>query len=250
MLNRGGDAIQCYIEVPNRNESWFTQLMFLSRTINDLLYHYAKYKLGLSSYLMGTGMCFSSSLLQKMKWSAFTLSEDWEYYAKLIEQGHKIEFAVNAVILQQESSSLQQATTQRLRWASGRFYVVKNLGIRLFFKGLLRRDIIMTDASLALLLPNWSLQVNMIIMTLLGSLFLSASLFKSVMIGLSLGLIIVQGFIVVVGMFLTGSPWAMFKAVLVSPIFLVWKLIIDLLCVTKIYKGKEWVRTKRHVPKQ
>ena len=249
MLNNGDQAIQCYIEVPNSEESWFTQLISLSRTINDLLYHYSKYKLGLSSYLMGTGMCFSTQLLKKMKWSAFTLSEDWEYYAKLIDKGYKVAFSVDSVILQQESCSLKQATSQRLRWASGRFYVVKNLGFNLLFKGILKRDLVMADASLALLFPNWSLQVNMIILTLLFSLLLPSSLFATIMISISFGLITLQSIIVLIGVYLTSNPLASFKAVLFAPVFLVWKFGIDLLCLTKIYKGKTWVRTKRHISK-
>ena len=248
MLNQGEQAIQCYIEVPNRSETWFTQLIYLSRTINDLLYHYSKYKLGLSSYLMGTGMCFTSSLLQEKRWTAFTLSEDWEYFAMLIEQGHRIGFAVNAVVLQQESNSLKQATSQRLRWASGRFYVVNNLGIKLFLKGLFRRDLIMADASLSLLFPNWSLQINLIILTLAASLILPASPFKAVSIALCLGLLAIQGFLVIAGIILSGSSWEMVKAVLISPLFLLWKLIIDLLCMTRLYRGTKWIRTERHLP--
>lgn len=248
MLNQGEQAIQCYIEVPNRGETWFTQLIHLSRTINDLLYHYSKYKLGLSSYLMGTGMCFSSSLLRKNRWTAYTLSEDWEYFAQLIEQGHKIGFAVRAIVLQQESNSLQQATSQRLRWASGRFYVVKNLGMKLLLKGIFQRDLVMADASLSLLLPNWSLQINLIILTLAASLLLPASPFKAVSLTLCLGILAVQGILVIAGIILSGSSWAMVKAVLMSPLFLGWKLIIDLLCMTGLYSGTRWVRTARHLP--
>lgn len=248
MLNSGEQAIQCYIEVPNRNETWFTQLIHLSRTINDLLYHYPKHKLGLSSYLMGTGMCFRSSLLKEKKWTAFTLSEDWEYFATLIEDGYRVGFAVNAVVLQQESSSLKQATTQRLRWASGRFYVVKSLGRRLLTKGLMRRDVVMADASLALLFPNWSLQVNMILMALLASFLLPESPFKTISLGICLVLLLIQAFIVIAGVFLSGSSFAMLRAILIAPVFLIWKLIIDFLCVTGLYRGKKWIRTERHVP--
>lgn len=248
MLNQGEQAIQCYIEVPNRSETWFTQLIYLSRTINDLLYHYSKYKLGLSSYLMGTGMCFRSSLLRKNKWTAFTLSEDWEYFAQLIEQGYRIGFAACAVVLQQESSSLKQATSQRLRWASGRFYIVKNLGMKLLLKGIFRRDLVMADASLALLFPNWSLQINLIILTLSASLILPASPFKATSIAFCFGLLAIQGFLVIAGIILSGSSWAMVKAVLISPLFLVWKLIIDLLCITGLYRGTKWIRTERHLP--
>ena len=76
-------ALQCYIKIPNRNESWFTELLYVSRVINGLFYHYPKYKLGLSSYLMGSGICFSTDLIKKKGWTAFSIAEDWEYYAQI-----------------------------------------------------------------------------------------------------------------------------------------------------------------------
>ena len=248
MLNDGSQAIQCYIKVPNRAESWFTQLIFVSRTINNVLYHYAKYKLGLSSYLMGSGMCFRTALLREQTWSAFTLSEDWEYFAKLIEQGKKVDFAVRAEVLQQESRSLKQATTQRLRWSKGKFYVVKNLGMNLLLRGLRSRNWIMADASLALLLPNWSLQINLILLTLVTSLMLPVSTFKSAALFLCLGMLGAQGIVLMMGVFLAGDVWRVFKAILAAPLFLAWKFTIDFVSMTGIYRGKRWIRTERHVP--
>lgn len=248
MITNGSEAIQCYIKVPNRNESWFTQLIYVSRTINNLLYHAAKYKMGLSSYLMGTGMCFRTSLLKEQAWTAFTLSEDWEYFAKLIEQGKKIDFATRGVVLQQESRSLKQATTQRLRWSKGRFYVIKNLGMNLLVQGLRTKNRIMSDASLSLLFPNWSLQINLIIVALFTSLMLPSSAFKSLSIILSLGMLSAQGLILLIGMMLAGDFWRVFKAILIAPLFLVWKFVIDFVSMTGIYRGKKWIRTERHIP--
>jgi cellulose synthase/poly-beta-1,6-N-acetylglucosamine synthase-like glycosyltransferase len=248
MLNDGSQAIQCYIKIPNRAESWFTQLIFVSRTINNLLYHYAKYKLGLSSYLMGSGMCFRTTLLKEQTWSAFTLSEDWEYFAKLIEQGKSVDFAVRAEVLQQESRSLKQATTQRLRWSKGKFYVVRHLGMNLLTKGIRSRNWTMADASLSLLLPNWSMQINLILLTLAMSLMLPISTFKAAALILCICMLGAQGIILMMGVFLAGDYWRVFKAILVAPLFLVWKFTIDFVSMTGIYRGKEWIRTERHVP--
>ncbi len=51
-------VMQCYSGVANADESWFTRLLDVSRTINNEIYHPAKIRLGLSSQLLGTGMCF------------------------------------------------------------------------------------------------------------------------------------------------------------------------------------------------
>lgn len=248
LLNQGSQAIQCFIKVPNRAESWFTQLIYVSRTINNLFYHYAKYKLGLSSYLMGSGMCFTTRLLKEQPWNAFSLSEDWEYFAGLIEKDKKVDFAVRAVVLQQESRSLKQATTQRLRWSKGRFHVVRDIGLHLLLKGVKTKNWVMADASLALLFPNWSLQINMILAIIFLSLLLPSSLFTTICLLLGVGMLAAQGFILLAGMYLAGDYWQVFKAVLVAPLFLIWKFVIDFLSFTGLYRGKKWIRTARHVP--
>jgi len=246
-INRGEHAIQCNNSIGNRNDSWFTQLLFVSRTIGNLLYHHSKYKLGLSSYLMGNGICFSTELLKRKGWTAHSVGEDWEYYAQLIEDRIKIGFAVKAQIYHQESRSLEQATSQRLRWSSGRFNVLKKFGFKLFFRGLINRDWFTLDASLPLIFPNYSLQINLTILTLILCFLLPASSLKTYMIVLSLGLICGQMILFFTGIYLAGSYWEVLKAILRAPLFLVWKAIIDFLSITKIYRGGKWTRTERHI---
>ena len=247
LINNGEKALQCYNSVRNREDSWFTQLLFVSRTISNLLYHQAKYKLGLSSYLMGNGLCFTSQLLQQRGWEAFSAGEDWEYYAGLVNDHIKIGFAVKAKVFHQESRSLNQATSQRLRWSSGRFHIAKKLGLPLFVKGLLNRDWFTLDASLPLVFPNFSLQLNLTLFTLILSLFLPDTLIKLVLIYGCICLFLGQFFVFVIGIFLSGSVWEVLRAVLHVPRFLIWKMVIDILTITGIYKGKKWVRTDRHI---
>jgi cellulose synthase/poly-beta-1,6-N-acetylglucosamine synthase-like glycosyltransferase len=247
LINRGEQAIQCYNSVGNRSDSWFTQLLFVSRTIGNLLYHHSKYKLGLSSYLMGNGICFSTALLKRKGWTAFSVGEDWEYYAQLIEDRIKVGFAVKAKVYHQESRSLEQATSQRLRWSRGRFSVFRQLGLKLFFKGLINRDWFTLDASLPLIFPNYSLQINLTLLTLILSLFLGASGLKDFLIILTLCLIGGQAILFLAGIYLAGSYWEVFKAIVRAPLFLIWKSVIDVLSVTGIYSGRKWVRTERHL---
>jgi cellulose synthase/poly-beta-1,6-N-acetylglucosamine synthase-like glycosyltransferase len=248
MIINGSQAIQCYETISNRGESWFTQLIFVSRTINSLLYHYAKYKIGLSAYLMGVGMCFRTSLLREIPWTAYTLSEDWEYTARLIGQNIKIDFAPQAKVFPQESRSLRQATSQRLRWSKGRFHVVKNLGLKLFIQGVRTRNWIMADASLSLLFPNWSLQINLILIALFMSLVLPTSTITSISLIMSLLMLAAQGVILIIGIALAGEFWQVLKAILIAPLFLVWKFVIDFVSMTGIYRGKRWIRAERHIP--
>lgn len=247
-INRGEKAIQCYNTVGNRSDSWFSQLLFVSRTINNLLYHHAKYKLGLSSYLTGNGMCFSVALLRTRGWHAFSVGEDWEYYSDLIEEGVKISFARYAKVFHQESRSLKQATSQRLRWSSGRFNVLRRFGVNLFVKGLRNRDWFTLDASLPLIFPNYSLQANLTVLAFIVCLIPPSSAFKTAIIGLSLGILFLQFMLFASGVYLAGDHWKVFKAMLYIPLFLIWKSIIDFLSFTRIYRANRWIRTERHIP--
>jgi len=250
LLDRGEQAIQCCNSIGNRDESWFTRMLFVSRTINNLLYHHAKYKLGLSSHLMGTGMCFTAALIKKKGWTAFTIGEDWEYSTQLAEDGVRIAFAKDAVVRHQESRSLHQATSQRLRWSRGRFYVSAKFGTRLFWRGLSRRDPILFDASLPLIFPNYSLLANLTCLTLMLCLLLPPGAFKLPALVLALGLIAGQAILFIAGVYLAGSWATTCKALLYVPLFLSWKFLIDFLSITGLYNGKKWVRTKRYAVKE
>ena len=247
MIDSGEQAIQCNNAVGNRGDSWFTQLLFVSRTVGNLLYHHSKYKLGLSSYLMGNGICFSTKLLARRQWTAFSLGEDWEYYAQLIQDRIKIGYAVKAKVFHQESRSLKQATTQRLRWSSGRFHVLRKYGVSLFKDGITKRDLFKLDASLPLIFPNYSLQINLTFLYLILSLVFTASYFRRVLLGIGLFLVIGQIALFMAGVYLSKSYKEIFKAILRAPFFLIWKAVIDLLSFTGSYRGKKWVRTQRHI---
>jgi 1,2-diacylglycerol 3-beta-glucosyltransferase len=248
LTQRGEQAIQCYNGVGNRSESWFTQILFVSRTVGNLLYHSSKHKLGLSSYLMGNGICFSTTLLRNKGWTAFTIGEDWEYYAQLIQDHIRIGFAAEARLFHQESKSLNQATSQRLRWSRGRFSVARTLGLKLFLRGIRQRDWFTIDASLPLILPNYSLQLNLTLLVLALCFLLPSGTVRGVLTTSGIASLLGQALLFLTGTLLAGGYWDVFKSVLRVPFFLSWKLSIDLLTFTGIYRGDKWVRTRRHQP--
>lgn len=244
-LRSGKKIIQCYNGVANPDQSWFTRLLDISRTVGNEIYHPAKQKLGLSSYLMGNGMCFSSEVLVKYGWDAFTVGEDWEYYARLIQAGETVAFANKARVYHQESSSLKQATSQRMRWSSGRFAVAWKYGIGLFFKGLTERNIKKMDAALPLLFPNPSLGMNITIIGFIFSLLLPALAIHKFDYFLWFSfLVLFQILIFIIGIFYTQNKLKNLLSLFAAPLFLMWKIGIDFLSALGMGK-KRWVRTER-----
>jgi len=237
----GSHAIQCYNGVANPEESWFTRLLDVSRTVGNEIYHPAKQRLGLSSYLMGNGMCFSKDLLLKYGWDAFTIGEDWEYYAKIINNGESVAYSWEAKIYHLESSRLRQATPQRMRWSSGRFAIAFRYGFGIFLSGIIKRDIKKIDASTPLIFPNPSLGMNITIFGFILSYLLS----KPHWVEWFLALILIQIAVFCFGIIYTKNRLSKVISIFVTPLFLLWKLVIDIFAILG-FGGKKWVRTERN----
>ncbi|MHB8108965.1 MAG: glycosyltransferase family 2 protein [Syntrophorhabdaceae bacterium] len=229
VLSQGIRAVQCNNCLANYNETAFTKIIHLSRTINNQLYHHAKHKLGLSSCLMGNGMCFTTDLLREHPWVTGTMAEDCEYYALLSLANETIGFASRSSLYHQESRGLRAASAQRLRWSSGRFQVARKFGFDLFIKGIRKRKIKILDASFPLLLPNLSLMVNMTGIAFIigiGIHFLHPVPYIVGWLGFLIALEIAY---FASGIYLAKVPVIPFlRALCFAPAFLLWKACIDI----------------------
>ncbi len=233
-------VIQCYNGVANPDDSWFTRLLDVSRTLSNEIFEPAKEKLGLSSHLMGNGMSINKKVIERYGWNAFTVGEDWEYYAQIISAGQRIAFARDVRVYHQESRTLKQATPQRMRWSSGRMAVAWRYGLRIFAAGLVKGDLRKIDASFPLLFPNPSTGVNLNVLLLLFSILLQRPEFVyyfTLMLGLHL-------VIFMIGISHTKNRLTNSLALFMAPIFLAWKLAIDFFSIIG-FGRKTWVRTKR-----
>jgi len=239
------DVVQCHNGVGNPDASWFTRLLDVSRTISNRIYGPAKQRLGLSCELTGTGMCFATRILRRHGWDAFTVGEDWEYYAKLVQKGETVGFEMNAKILHQESSSLRQATSQRMRWSSGRFAVAWKHGVPLLARGLAERNLTKFDAGLSLILPNPSLGMNVTLLCLAAA-FLATPGHRFALTSWFLLLALAQLAIFVVGVFYTQNRLSKLMAIFIAPAFLAWKMGIDALSLLGVGR-KKWTRTERNL---
>jgi 1,2-diacylglycerol 3-beta-glucosyltransferase len=243
-VQNGKKVIQCYNGVANPEESWFTRLMDVSRAIGNEILGPAKEKIGLSSHLMGNGMCFVRDIISKYGWDAFTVGEDWEYSAKLVLQGERIAFVNKARVYHSESLNLKQATSQRLRWSSGRLAIARQYGSRLLFDGVRSGSLLKFDAALPLLFPNPSLGISLTILMFLICLIMPFDALKGFMIGWFGILGILQLAIFLTGLWYVKNRKKKVLAIFFAPIFLIWKSALDLLSVAGIGR-KSWVRTER-----
>lgn len=161
--------------------------------------------------------------------------------------GIPVGYSRQARVYHQESVDLRQASSQRLRWSGGRFEVLRRYGLRLFLRGLVRRDVRCLDASLPLVFPNPSLGMNL---TLLGLLFSVGGLFLGASVLLTAWYVTLA--VLQVGMFMVGVLYTQDRAanaasLVLAPLFLTWKMGVDVVSLCGIGRS-EWRRTDRRVP--
>lgn len=243
-LQSGYTVLQAASAPANTGQSWFTRLSAISHAVSNEILLKGKKRLGLSIPLMGTGMCFSSAILKRYGWNAFSVGEDWEYYSQLLSDNHHIIYAMEAKVFHQESHNLKQATTQRMRWSSGRFAIVFSYGFKILFNGFKEMNLNKIDGSLLLLFPNPSLGINLTLFALIFTTVLSLFGLSKYFATWFLVLLFTQVCFFMLGILYTKEKLKNLQAIIFAPVFLVWKIPIDLLSIFGMGRNK-WIRTKR-----
>ena len=125
----GNEAITSYRNIKNYGDNWISAgygLWFLRET---MYLNYARYKLGSSAAISGTGFFFSDAVLKDIGgWPFHLLTEDIEFTINRVCKGRKIAFCRSAVFYDEQPTSLRQSFRQRMRWARGYFQVFHHYG--------------------------------------------------------------------------------------------------------------------------
>ena len=109
------DVIQCHRCAKNANND-VAVLDGASEEINNTLFRKAHNRLGLSSALIGSGMCFSYELFKKNVFQLSTAGEDREMEALLLHQEVFIKYAPDIHVFDEKVSNQDNFQKQRMRW--------------------------------------------------------------------------------------------------------------------------------------
>jgi cellulose synthase/poly-beta-1,6-N-acetylglucosamine synthase-like glycosyltransferase len=243
-------VLQGYDGISNADESMLTRLMDVTLVMKNLLYNAGKSALGFAPLLQGTGMVFARELLVQRGWQAHGLSEDVEEGLRWVADGHRVRSVPDAHIHAQEAASLQQARSQRERWARG-IHQLRAGARRMLGRALARRDWVLAEAALSALLPSYSKHMNLTLLAaaLLGTASLLAAqpgaAWAWALLGLALGLQLAEFGL---ALWIMRAGWRQLASLALAPLFLAWKAALDL----RVWLGSgssAWVRTARHQPR-
>ncbi len=154
-LCKGEKVIQGYLDAKNPNDTWIAATFAISFWVVNHIWHLAKYNIGLSSVLGGTGMCISTDILKRFGWGATCLTEDMEFTMKVLLIGIRTTWAHDAIVYDEKPLTFKQSWNQRKRWAQGHFDVASRYIPKLITEGIRRRDIRLLDGVLHLVQPHF-----------------------------------------------------------------------------------------------
>jgi cellulose synthase/poly-beta-1,6-N-acetylglucosamine synthase-like glycosyltransferase len=126
-------------------------------------------RLGLSCGLRGNGMCFTYALLDRVPYAAFSLVEDVEYGLMLGEDGCAIRYVGEARVYGEMVSGEKASRSQRKRWEEGRRALVRSKGWPMLLRGLKKRDPVLFDLAVDLVIPPLASLVVADVLGVVGS---------------------------------------------------------------------------------
>lgn len=125
-LCQGEDVVQGYRDIKNPTDNWITSGYALFYWTMHRFYHLARYNLGLSPLLNGTGFMVSFDIIKENNgWKTVTLTEDIEFSLQRILKGKKLGWAVDAIVYDEQPTRFKQSWSQRSRWTVGHMQCIK-----------------------------------------------------------------------------------------------------------------------------
>lgn len=112
---KGYKAIQCHRCAKN-NDNDIAVLDGVSEEINNTIFRKAHNRIGLSSALIGSGMCFDFQLFKENVYKLTTAGEDREMEALLLQQKVYIQYEPDIHVFDEKVSNKDNFQKQRLRW--------------------------------------------------------------------------------------------------------------------------------------
>jgi 1,2-diacylglycerol 3-beta-glucosyltransferase len=242
-LELGAEAVQADYAVRNPEASWRTRLVAIAFGSFHVVRSRGRERLKLSAGLRGNGMCFSTKVLREVPHEAFSIVEDVEYGIRLGEAGYRVHYADEAHVYGEMVSSAAAASSQRTRWEGGRARLARAHAGRLLRAAVRRRDRVLADLAVDLLIPPLSrlavvtglgLGVTCVSAAFGGGLPLSITIWS--FSAISLVLYVARGWAV------SGTGARALLDLARAPLYVVWKWTLRR---PPKSSEEEWVRTAR-----
>ena len=168
-LCQGEDVVQGYRDIKNPTDNWITAGYAIFYWTMHRFYHLARYNVGLSPLLNGTGFMVRFDVVKPDGWDTKTLTEDIEFSLKRIIKGKKLGWATDAIVYDEQPVSFKQSWSQRSRWTVGHIQCIKEYTKKLAVSAKENKTMMNFDGLLYIV---GSIPMFVITLVLLGTNFL------------------------------------------------------------------------------
>ena len=235
-LCQGEDVVQGYRDIKNPSDNWITAGYAIFYWQMHRFYHLARYNIGLSPLLNGTGFMVRFDVIKPQGWDTETLTEDIEFSLKRIIKGKKLGWATDAIVYDEQPTGFRQSWSQRSRWTVGHIQCIKRYTKELAIAAKENKKMINLDGLLYIVgsIPMFIITIALLLTNFI--MYNSASITTAELIK-NLIMYLVPTFVlpIFVGMF---AMWLdgrkikpMAKGLLCYPLFLLTWICINFKCL-------------------
>jgi cellulose synthase/poly-beta-1,6-N-acetylglucosamine synthase-like glycosyltransferase len=246
-LRAGAQVLQGQHIVSNPHDSWLAAMAAVDMRLNNRLRNQSRCNLGLSCRLMGDAMVFDAQVLRDHGWLGASLTEDREVGYELLLRGIRVRYVPEARSYGQAAGRWRQAQPQRLRWYRGLVGMQHRLAGRLLRGAVRSRSLALLDGLLELMMPSYSFLAALSLLNL-GLVVGTAWWLPSVrgLLGPAGAAVLVAAWVFypILGLVIDRAPQWAFRALLLGPVYLLWRLWISVLVRLRGDRVR-WIRTHR-----
>ena len=250
-LCQGEEIVQGYRDIKNPADSWISAGYALFYWMMNRFYHLARYNLGLSPLINGTGFMVDFNLIKPTGWDTITLTEDIEFSLKNIAKGRKLGWATDAIVYDEQPTEFKQSWSQRSRWTVGHLqcmkYYTKDLA-----EGVVEYRTLMNFDGLLYLMGIPMMLVTFLLLAINTIIFLADGMSAGMLIfnyiKYLVATLIVPVITAVFVLVIEKKPIKpMLKGIVLFPVFMGSWIVINIKCIIKPNTQWEKIEHKRNV---
>ena len=252
-LCQGEDVVQGYKDIKNPSDTWVSAGYAIFYWTMHRFYHLARYNIGLSPLMNGTGFMVKFDVIKPNGWDTKTLTEDIEFSLKRIIKGKKLGWARDAIVYDEQPVGFKQSWIQRERWTVGHMQCLKEYTKPLAIAVAENKTVMNFDGLLYLLGTAPMLVLTLLLVILNIGLFATGAMsgldFVIQLLKYVIPTVLVLPFMGLVVMYLEKKPIKpMLKGLVLYPVFMGSWLLINIKCLFK--RDTEWKKIEHNNSKK
>ena len=252
-LCQGEDVVQGYKDIKNPSDTWVSAGYAIFYWTMHRFYHLARYNIGLSPLMNGTGFMVKFDVIKPEGWNTKTLTEDIEFSIKRIIKGKKLGWARDAIVYDEQPVGFKQSWIQRERWTVGHMQCLREY-TKPLASAVAEHKTVMNFDGLLYLLGTAPMLVLTLVLVILNVVLFAAGEMDTVdfliqILKYVVPTILVLPFMGFVVMYLEKKPIKpMLKGLFLFPVFMGSWLLINIKCLFK--RDTEWKKIEHNNSKK